>query len=361
MDAKSSLGVLSILCLILFARNDSLNTRHQLDERLTTLELRLTALADGGSGRTSEREKNSDSINVPEHSNIDDKRLTTLDVPSATHAMLQRLESGAYDYLDVGASNGGSSNLVRALMRLVNPNLKLVGVDISPVKVDRCNAIEGLVCGLADITQLARSMTRPLVHGVSIFHVLEHINANSKHEIGEKRVDYSLQRDASLANDVFKSAGRITKNFVWFRGPNFDDPSSSWSSLRRAGLVRYYETWKGHTCFYNSSHLLSAMRSLAAVRPARYFIISQHPILSSDADYLVVNGPELDKVPSPNRDPARARRRQSFSEPFPPSEPPLACSTRQKKASSMATRVTPTSYPSRSRRCSLTRVRSTAQ
>lgn len=181
-----------------------------------------------------------------------------------------------YDVVDVGASKGTHSlpfidSINKEFPKDAEP-LRIVGLDIDPAKVATCNK-GGHTCLQVDVTTLATTPA-PLVTGTTLFHVLEHIGVSRNPE---------QRGNATLANSVLLGAGSIAKVFVYFRGPVFDGSAD----LQKFGFLRYYETWKGHTCWYNSTHLTKGLLAIAGNRPAKLVVALGTPIESSKHDHIL--------------------------------------------------------------------------
>ena len=174
----------------------------------------------------------------------------------------QAEEIAKFEVVDIGASNGGSIDAISHIIGV--PSTRIVGLDISRDKVEKCTS-GGRNCLEIDVNTLASEIHEPLVNGVTLFHVLEHINT-----VAKGRRDDPSRLDAKLASSVLVSAAKIAKDFVYFRGPNFDNQPA----LFAQNLIRYYEGWYGHSCHFNSTDLVRAFSTVAAARDAEWIVFA---------------------------------------------------------------------------------------
>ena len=115
----------------------------------------------------------------------------------------QAAEIAKFEVVDIGASNGGSIDAISHITGV--PSTGIVGLDISRSKVERCTS-GGRHCLEIDVNTLASEIHEPLVNGVTLFHVLEHINT-----VAKGRRDDPARLDAKLASSVLVSAAKIAK------------------------------------------------------------------------------------------------------------------------------------------------------
>lgn len=126
------------------------------------------------------------------------------------------------DFIDFGASSGGSLRWAQDTFKKVG-----LGVDLDPVKVQKTKA-GGYRAMQADATSL------PLPDGAVSFAVvsdfLEHLGTPEN------------------ARKVIDSAVRVARDFVYLAYPDFDNEQL----LNEQGFKRYYADWSGHTLHYPS-------------------------------------------------------------------------------------------------------------
>ncbi len=136
-----------------------------------------------------------------------------------------------FDYLDFGASKGGS---LRFGQRKLGGNRGL-GVDLDPNKVETTRAA-GFDCIVGDVTQL--DLPAKSVKFVTMLHFLEHLPS------------------LALAEAAILSAIRLSTDFVYIRGPFFDEDSY----LESLGLKFFFSDWRGHTCKLSVKHVLDLLK-----------------------------------------------------------------------------------------------------
>ncbi len=125
----------------------------------------------------------------------------------------------AYDFLDFGASTGGSIAFARKHLG----GQRGLGIDRHPQKIRQLRdaGYEGL---LADITNI--DAPAQCVRFVTMIHLLEHLP-------DLETITATLRMGAFLARD-----------FLFIRGPNFDDDAY----LREQGVKWYWSDWpRAHT------------------------------------------------------------------------------------------------------------------
>jgi SAM-dependent methyltransferase len=181
---------------------------------------------------------------------------TERDAPPAD---LAGIDWGAYDFLDVGCSSGGS---LEHCARRFGARRGL-GVDLSEEKVAAARA-RGLHAVRGDVRDLRGA---GLVRFVSMMQFLEHLpDLDSVRAI--------LARSAELATD-----------FLYVHHPSFDDEHF----LLSQGLRLYYHDWSGHRCHALTTDLLALFESLGLrryfVRPLKPVFDSGHPaVIPATAD-----------------------------------------------------------------------------
>jgi len=136
-----------------------------------------------------------------------------------------------FDYLDFGASKGGS---LRFGQRKLGGK-RGMGVDLSPQKVETTRAA-GFDCIVGDVTRL--DLPEKSVKFVTMLHFLEHLPS------------------LALAEAAICNAIRLSTDFVYIRGPFFDEDSY----LESLGLKFFFSDWSGHTCKLTVKHVLDLLK-----------------------------------------------------------------------------------------------------
>ena len=171
-------------------------------------------------------------------------------------------------FFDLGGSSGGSTawfaeTLARHGIRAAGD---VVALDVDAAKVAQCNAKNGAgTCVRADVRALDWRDAPPVVSGVILFHVLEHLNALRRAPpeqvegarawrwVGPDGRGYDTQ-DAAVAVQTLRTAQRMASDFVLVRGPAFDGEDA----LNARGFARSYAAWHGHVCHFATRHVLDA-------------------------------------------------------------------------------------------------------
>jgi len=162
------------------------------------------------------------------------------------------LDSGHYDFLDFGCSNGGSLKYGLEVMGAKRG----IGIDLDERKVQSTRAA-GYEAICADAAALVSNVGA--VSFALMFHFLEHLPG--------QRTATSCIRSACLA----------ARDFVLIRQPWFD--SDAW--LFANGLKLYWSDWHGHS---NKMGLLEFQRAIRDANvPCRYRLYGRKPIRTSDA------------------------------------------------------------------------------
>lgn len=138
-----------------------------------------------------------------------------------------------YDFLDFGASKGGSIDFAR---RRLGGN-KGLGIDVDPKKV-KLMSEAGYDCVQADATEL--NFPPDSVRFVIMSHFLEHLP------------------DLSVAEAAIRSAADVASDFLFIQGPYFDADEY----LRDQGLKFYWSDWHGHPCHLTTSQLREILLGL---------------------------------------------------------------------------------------------------
>jgi hypothetical protein len=147
-----------------------------------------------------------------------------------------------YDFLDFGASTGGSLQFAQKVLG----GTRGLGVDIDPKKVQKARDA-GFECMQGDMTQL--ELPDRSVRFVIMSHVLEHLPG------------------LDLVEGSIRSAARVARDFVYIQGPFFDADQD----LARQGLKFYWSDWTGHPCHLTTSQLTRIFRKLG-LRDTRMFV-----------------------------------------------------------------------------------------
>ncbi len=128
------------------------------------------------------------------------------------------IDVSSYDFLDFGASRGGSIDFAQA--RLGGD--RGLGIDIDPRKVAEMQNLD-LDCIQCDVTRL--DMPTGAVRFVVMSHFLEHLP------------------DSTTVWKVLASAAQVATDFLFIQGPYFDADSY----LHSLGLKFNFSDWRGHT------------------------------------------------------------------------------------------------------------------
>ena len=153
------------------------------------------------------------------------------------------------DFLDFGASNGGSIEFAKRRLG----GKRGVGVDIDGAKVARMRSL-GYACLEADITSL--DLPPDSVRFVVMSHVLERLPSLD-----------AIQR-------TLDSAARVAKDFLYIQGPYFDADDL----LSTQGLKFYWSDWRGHPFHLTTWELIALLYDLGLVS---YVLQARLPITDS--------------------------------------------------------------------------------
>lgn len=130
-----------------------------------------------------------------------------------------------YDFIDFGASNGGSIAFVKRYLGGING----LGIDLNSQKVKKMQEL-GLSAIVGDFTK--NRLPKKSVRFVVISHVLEHLP------------------DLKTVELALKNAVSLSREFVYIQGPVFDFDEY----LKSNNFKFYWSDWHGHTL-----HLTTAM------------------------------------------------------------------------------------------------------
>lgn len=218
-------------------------------------------------------------------------------------ALKTYLEQRGIRYLDLGASLGGSRRMIEGLVRKAEPAAAaqeqlVLGLDIFDTKLRVCNANGKAMCAKADLRQLfASHTTRPVVDGISMVDILEHINLPvadtaqvPPHRLRMLHEESFDTASHTAAVKLWHASCAAAKRFCFMMGPSFDTEAS----LRELGFMRYYEAWSGHTCHLNSTSLTLAMtgsRGSGHSRPGASLVMLETRIPSSSSKMILRQPP----------------------------------------------------------------------
>lgn len=138
-----------------------------------------------------------------------------------------------YDFVDYGSKSEGSM----ALAMKKFGGRRGLGIEIRPDFVEEAKS-KGHNVMLGDVTKL--SLPDKFVRFTMICHFLEHLS-------GIESVKSAL-----------KNAVRISREFVYIRGPIFDNDEY----LKKLGLKVYWSDWSGHACHLTTKQLSEILDSL---------------------------------------------------------------------------------------------------
>lgn len=151
------------------------------------------------------------------------------------------------DFLDLGASTGGSLDFARDSLGGGDG----IGIDNDAAKVAAATHA-GYRCLLEDATKL--SLPDDAVRFVVMRHFLEHLP------------------DEEMARDIIASSARVARDFLFIQGPYFDADEY----LAAHGLKPYYSDWTGHTCHLTTDALEKILNELGLFEFAVYLIDPAH-------------------------------------------------------------------------------------
>lgn len=147
--------------------------------------------------------------------------------------MKLNLDINKYDFVDFGASIGGSIDFATKALN----GKKGLGIDLDPEKVRKMQEL-GFDAYCADFTKLP--FPDKSVRFVVISHVLEHLP--------------SLE----IAKASIKQACDLATDFVFIQGPYYDGDEY----LNKLGLKFFWSDWKGHTCHFKVKDLKDTLKEL---------------------------------------------------------------------------------------------------
>jgi len=141
----------------------------------------------------------------------------------------------SFDFADFGCSNGSSLQFGIKVLK----GRKGFGIDIDPKKVASAkaagyDAIKGDFCNL--------DLPDGCVDFTILSHTLEHLPT------------------LDCAKEAIKNAIRISRKFVFIRGPFFDADDY----LKCLGLKFYWSDWTGHTLHLKAEHVMNILEEINA-------------------------------------------------------------------------------------------------
>lgn len=145
-------------------------------------------------------------------------------------------KSYAWDFIDIGTSNGGSQNFCQGAF-----GGKGIGIDIAEDKVANARA-KGFDAVVGDARNVPEELGQFRYGFFS--NILEHL----------PDYDYAL--------DVVAGVWPRVDDFIAITGPNFDHEDY----LRSKGFKRYFADWSGHTWHHLCSDLNRIMEAIGATR-----------------------------------------------------------------------------------------------
>ncbi len=163
-------------------------------------------------------------------------------------------EISNYDFIDFGASKGGSIDFAKKALGGKNG----IGIDLNPKKVLEMKA-NGFDAICADFTKIR--LPKKCVSFVVISHVLEHLP--------------SLE----IAQKTIKKACELAKDFVFIQGPYFDGDKY----LAENGLKFFWSDWRGHTYHLTVKELRNILSSLKFVE---YKIFMNKEVIDSGSEFI---------------------------------------------------------------------------
>lgn len=170
------------------------------------------------------------------------RRGTARQLPKSDHVPLARpdlgeaLQSGEYDFLDLGSSEGGSLSLAKAKLG----GERGIGIDRSPEKV-RTAKSKGFEVIQADALDLHGYPNA--VSFVTMNHFLEHLPGIRE------------------ARQCIEAASVVARDFVFIKHPWFDSDGE----LFRLGLKLYWSNWRGHPNHMTTLELHECISSIRDV------------------------------------------------------------------------------------------------
>lgn len=148
---------------------------------------------------------------------------------------MNELDITSFDFADFGCSNGSSIQFGIKILK----GRKGFGIDIDPKKVASAkaagyDAIKGDFCNL--------DLPDGCVDFTILSHTLEHLPT------------------LDCAKEAIKNAIRVSRKFVFIRGPFFDADDY----LKSLGLKFYWSDWTGHTLHLKAEQVMNILEDINA-------------------------------------------------------------------------------------------------
>jgi hypothetical protein len=148
---------------------------------------------------------------------------------------MNEIDITSFDFADFGCSNGSSIQFGIKILK----GRKGLGIDIDPKKVASAkaagyDAIKGDFCNL--------DLPDGCVDFTILSHTLEHLPT------------------LDCAKEAIKNAIRISRKFVFIRGPFFDADDY----LKSLGLKFYWSDWTGHTLHLKAEQVMNILEDINA-------------------------------------------------------------------------------------------------
>ncbi len=186
------------------------------------------------------------------------------------------MELNGVDFIDFGASEGGSIQFARERLG----GVRGVGIDICPDKVATMRE-RGYECIEGDITRL--DLPESCVRFVTMSHILEHL---PDHDTAEKVIEAGL---------------RLVTDFVYIQGPYFDADEY----LESHGLKFYWSDWSGHPCHLKISDLEQMFERMGVTDYE--FLVLDEVVDSSDPAIHSLDSPRNQHAYDASKHPPKAQ------------------------------------------------------
>ena len=164
------------------------------------------------------------------------------------------LDISSYDFLDLGAKEGGSLRMATSAF-----GGRGLGVDINPDNIEKLKA-KGFAGLLADATELP--LPSDSVSFVQSLHFLEHLP------------------NQAVAEKVIDSAVRVARDFVLVLGPDFGGRDY----LKGLGFKKYFADWTGHTWHHTAQQFQTILEKYSA---HRWRLIQFDPVRDSNSPVIL--------------------------------------------------------------------------
>jgi hypothetical protein len=216
-------------------------------------------------------------------------------------------------FVDIGASKGGSRNMLEDMLHLnntVKPGCPVVvGIDLNTDKLNQCNhgaPSQCPFCVQADLRNIVASQPGhghleakyALLDGAQMKDILQHVNEPIDPEIASR---VPASRIRKLGGQTFDTAFHEMAVALWrvsclmsrkacsMEGPSFDNEEA----LRATGYIQYYAQWSGHTSHVNSTSMAAAIAGLPATRKTTSLLALSREIRSSTDSRILRLPPDV--------------------------------------------------------------------